>query len=141
MNKRPAGITVIAILYFILAGLSLLWAVLVLGVGGLSALVGSLFNAESLTVFGTSSGWTGFLGMVSGAVQIVVAFGLLGMKRWAWYLALVGVALNVLLGLGGMFSGGVYAFICASLGLVLPVAILVYLLSQGVRVAFGIGAK
>jgi hypothetical protein len=141
MKKRPAGITVIAILYFILAGLSLLWALLVLGVGGLSALVGSLFNAERLAAFGTTSGWTGFLGMISAAVQIVVAFGLLGMKRWAWYLALVGVVLNVLLGLGGMFRGSVYVLICGSLGLVLPVAILIYLLSRGVRSAFGIGAK
>ena len=38
--KRPTGITIIAIVYILLAILSLLWSGLISGVGGLSSLVG-----------------------------------------------------------------------------------------------------
>jgi hypothetical protein len=136
MNERPAGITVIAALYIALGIFSLLWGGLVLGVGGLSALFGSLFGAQNMTSFGAASAWTGYFGIVTAMVQIVVAFGLIAMKKWAWILALVGLALTVILGVIGMFIGGVFAFICGSLGLILPVIILIYLLSKGIRTAF-----
>jgi hypothetical protein len=68
----------------------------------------------------------------------VVAFGLLGTRRWAWYLALVGVGLSVLQGIVGLFSGGVFAFMCAGLGLVIPVIILIYLLQGRIQQVFGI---
>jgi hypothetical protein len=136
MKERPAGITVIAALFIALGIFSLLWGGLVLGIGGLSALFGSLFGAQNMTSFGNASAWTGYFGIVTAMVQIVVAFGLIAMKKWAWILALVGLALTVILGVIGMFIGGVFAFICGSLGLILPVIILIYLLSKGIRTAF-----
>ena len=74
------------------------------------------------------------------AVQFVVAFGLLAVKRWAWILALVGVALTVIEGVIGMLTGGPFAFMCGTLGLIVPVIILIYLLRPSVRSAFGVGA-
>lgn len=139
MKRRPTGITIIAVVYLILGVLSLLWSGLVLGVGGFSALFGSLFGAQNVAAFGGSSAWAGFLGIVSALVQIVVGVGLLQMARWAWYLALVGVGLTLLQGVLGIFGGGVMAFICGGIGLIIPIIILVYLLSKGVRAAFGIG--
>jgi hypothetical protein len=136
MKERPAGITVIVVIFFALGIFSLLWGALVLGIGGLSALFGSLFGAQNMTSFGNASAWTGYFGIVTALVQIVVAFGLIAMKKWAWILALVGLALTVVLGVIGMFTGGVFAFICGSLGLILPVIILIYLLSKGIRTAF-----
>lgn len=139
MKERPAGITVIAGLYIFLGCLSLLWGFLALGVGGLTALFGNLFGAQSVTAFGQSSAWTGYVGILTAIVQIVVAIGLIGMKKWAWYLAIVALALTVILGVFGVFTGGVFAFICGSLGLIVPVIILIYLLTRGVRHEFGIG--
>jgi hypothetical protein len=138
MKKRPIGVTIIAVVYIILAILSLLWSMLVFGVGGLTSLFGGLFGAEILAAFGVSSGWTGFLGILVAVVQLVVAFGLLAMKRWAWILALVAVALTVAQGMAGLFSGGPFGLMCGMLGLIVPVAILVYLLLPKTRDAFGV---
>ena len=136
--KRPTGITIIAVAYILLAILSLLWSGLVFGVGGLSSLFGGLFGADNVAAFGTSSAWSGFLGIITAIVQIVVAIGLLSMKRWAWFLALASVALTVVQGLVGIFGGGPFAFMCGILGLAIPLGILIYLLLPGIRRAFGI---
>lgn len=139
MKRRPTGITLIAIAYFILGFLSLLWSGLVFGVGGLSATFGSLFGAENIAMMGSSSVVSGFLGILTAIVQIAVGYGLWTLKRWGWYLALVGVGLSVLQGIMGMFYGGLFVFFCGLLGLLLPVGILLYLLSPRIRTLFGIG--
>ncbi len=135
--KRPTGITILAIVYLVLGILSLLWSGLVLGVGGLTSLFGGLFGAENVASFGTSSGWSGFLGILTAIVQIAVAIGLLSMKKWAWILALVGVALTILQGIIGILSGGLFAFFCGGIGLVIPLIVLGYLLLGSTRRAFG----
>jgi hypothetical protein len=138
--KRPTGITIIAIVYIVLVILSLLWSGLVFGVGGLSSLFGGLVGAERVAAFGASSGWAGFLGIVTAIVQFVVAIGLLSMKKWAWILALIGVGLTVVQGVIGLFAGGPFGFMCGGLGLIIPVIILIYLLRPAIRSAFGVGA-
>jgi hypothetical protein len=137
MKDRPAGITLIVILFFVLGGLSLLWSGLVFGVGGLSALVGDLFGADRITGFAESAGWSGFVGIFAAALQIIVAFGLLGMQKWAWALALISVGVTVVQGLIGMFTGGLFGFMCGGIGLIIPIIILIYLLTPKVRQAFG----
>ena len=138
MEKRPIGVSIIAVAYIILAILSLLWSGLVFGVGGLGSLLGGLFGAESLGAFGVSSAWTGFVGIIIAVVQLAVAFGLLAMKKWAWALALVGVALTVVEGIIGMFTGGPFGLMCGILGLIIPVFILVYLLLPKTRSVLGV---
>jgi hypothetical protein len=136
MKDKPAGVTLLVILFFALGGLSLLWGLLVLGVGGLSAFFGSLFNLESVLSFGNSSAWSGFFNIIAGVFQIVVGFGLLGMQKWAWYVAVIAVALGVVQGLIGLFGGGTFGFICGSLWLVIPIGVLVYLLTPSLRKAY-----
>ena len=135
--KRPIGITLIAILFIVLAVLSLLWSGLVFGVGGLSSLLAGLFGAQNIAAVGTSSAWSGFLGILAAGVQLVVGIGLFSLRRWAWILALFGVGLTVVQGIVGVFGGGPFAFMCGSLGLIIPVAILIYLLVPGTRQLFG----
>ena len=139
MEKRPVGISIIAVAYILLAILSLVWSGIVFGVGGLTSLFGGLFGADSVATFGASSGWAGFVGIIVAIVQFVIAFGLLAMKKWAWFLALIGVVLTVVEGFIGVFSGGPFAFMCGILGLMIPVIILVYLLLNSTRQAFGVG--
>jgi hypothetical protein len=136
MKDKPAGVALVIILFFALGGLSLVWGLLVLGVGGLSAFFGNLFNLESVLSFGNSSAWSGFFNIIAGVFQIVVGFGLLGMQKWAWYIAVIGVALAVVQGILGLFGGGTFGFICGSLWLVVPIAVLVYLLTPGPRKAY-----
>ena len=55
MKDKPAGITLLVILFFAPGVLSLLWGILVLGVGGVSAFFGGLFNPQGIASFGNSS--------------------------------------------------------------------------------------
>ena len=137
--KRPTGISVLFWVYLIMGILSLLWSGAILGVGGLSSFFGGLFGMENLTTFGTTNAWSGYIGIIAAVVQIIVAFGLLAMKKWAWVLALIGLGLTILQGIAGMFAGGIFAYICGSLGLIVPLIILFYLLRASIRAAFGIG--
>ena len=136
--KRPTGITISAIVYIVLAVLSLLWSGLVFGLGGMGSLFGGLFGAENVAALGTSGAWSGFLGIVAALVQIFVAIGLLSLKKWAWFLALISVALTVVQGIVGIFGGGPFAWMCGILGLLIPIGILIYLLLPGIRKAFGV---
>jgi hypothetical protein len=136
MTERPAGVTLIAIIFIGLGILSLLWSGLVFGIGGLSSLFAGLFNAETIAAFGTSSTWTGFLGILAAALQIVAGFGLLAMKKWAWILALVSIAVTIVQGLVGMFSSGLFIFLCGFFGLLIPIAMLIYLLRRETRAIF-----
>ena len=140
MKDRPAGIKVIAVFYLIFGVFSLLWSGLVLGVGGLSSLLGSLVGAQILAGFGNTSAWQGFLGLIAAGIQIVVGFGLLGMHKWVWYIALFGVGISVLQGVVLLFTGGLFGNFCGSLSLIIPVIILIYLLSSGIRKTFYIGS-
>jgi hypothetical protein len=136
--KRPTGINVLFWVYLIMGILSLLWSGMVLGIGGLSALVGGLFGLASVSDFASTSAWSGYIGLLAAMVQIIVAFGFLLMKKWAWYLAIIGLVLTVVQGILGMLAGGIFAFICGSLGLIVPAIILFYLLRADIRAAFEI---
>jgi len=137
MYNRPTGITILAIVFLFLGGLSLLWSLIVFGFGGVSWLTGAIFNATGMQSFGNSSAWQGFLGLLSAGVQIAVGIGLLGLKRWAWVLAFIGVGITVVQGIVGIFGGGFFAFCCGVLGLLIPAGIVFYLLRPEVRKAFG----
>lgn len=136
-NTRPAGITLLAIAFILLGLLSFIWSMLVFGVGAVASVTGAVVGAENMTTFGGANAWQGIIGIVGAVVDFIVAFGLLGLRRWAWLWALIAVGLNVVLGVLGLFSGGFWAFCCGILGLIVPGAILYYLLRPDVRRAFG----
>ena len=71
-------------------------------------------------------------------MQIVVGFGLLGMKKWAWYLATIAIALNVIQGMLQIFTGGLYGFMCGSIAIILPIIVLVYLLTPSICQVFNV---
>jgi hypothetical protein len=136
MKQRPGGITILAIIYILLAVLSILWALLIMGVGGMAGFTGMLFGAEGMASAGGNWFWGAMLAFGLAILQLVVAFGLLGLKRWAWLLALVAVGLTFVQGIIGLFGGGLGAFLCGAIGLVIPAGILFYLLRPHVRAAF-----
>ncbi|MFN2118731.1 MAG: hypothetical protein ACK2U0_16230 [Candidatus Promineifilaceae bacterium] len=137
MKVRPLGITLLAIVFIALGLLSFLWSLLVFGVGGLNSLFSSIFTLSPQLSSGL---WSGVVGMLGGAVQLATGIGLLGIKRWGWYLAFLAIGLNVILGVLGLFSGGILACLCGTVGLIIPVAIVIYLIQPRIRDLFGIGA-
>jgi hypothetical protein len=136
MKARPTGITILAIIFIALGLISFLWSLLVFGFGGVSSLFGSIFTLSPQV---SSNLWSGFVGMIGGAVQLATGIGLLGTKTWSWYLAFIAIGLNIVLGLLGLFSGGLLSFFCAAIGLIIPVAIAVYLLRPEIRNLFRVG--
>ena len=70
-------------------------------------------------------------------MQLVTGFGLLALKRWAWFLAFLAVAITFIQGVTGIFGGGFFALCCGVLGLIVPAAILFYFLRRDTRQAFG----
>lgn len=137
MKVRPTGITLLAWVFILLGILSFIWSLIVFGVGGIGSLFGSIFTLSPQL---SSNLWAGFVGMAGGAVQLATGIGLLQVKSWAWYLAFLAIGLNVIQGLLGLFSGGILACLCGTIGLIIPVAIAIYLLRPEIRNLFGIGS-
>lgn len=141
MKKRPIWITIIAAFFLILGLLSLIWSGLVFGVSGLTSAFTGLFGAENMNAAASSGVWSGFFGIVAGAVQIAVGIGLLRLKTWAWYLAVLAIGLSVIQGLIGLFNGSTFAILCGAMWLLIPVVVLVYLTRASMRELFGVGNK
>ncbi len=137
MQQRPTGITVLALIYILLAGLSLLWSLFVFGFGGITATFGALFGADAIASGGMNNVVGGVLGIITAVVELIVAFGLWKLRPWAWLLAIIAVGLNVVNGVLGMFSGGLWTFCCGLFGLIIPAGILIYLFRPHVKRAFG----
>lgn len=129
--KRPIGVWIIGIIAFLAGVLRILAGLTALGIGGL-ALTGSL-GQESGVSGGEALG-IGVFNLVVGIVVLLFALSFLALKRWAWtammliqWLTIIAVVLQF------VFDG----FNWASLvGIVIPVLLIVYLGSKGVRRAF-----
>jgi uncharacterized membrane protein (DUF2068 family) len=137
VQQRPGGVTLIALAFIVLGVLSLLWSLVVFGFGGLAWMTGAIFDATGMAASGSSSTWQGFIGLLGASVQLITGFGLLALKRWAWFLAFIAVGITVIQGITGIFGGGFFALCCGVLGLLIPAGILFYLLRRDVRQAFG----
>ena len=136
-TTRPTGVTLLGIAFILLGLLSLFWSLLVFGFGAVTGVVGTLFGDGVLATVGGAQTIQGIIGIIAAVIDLVVAYGLLALKRWAWLLALIGVGVNVVSGVLGLFSGGFVAICCGVIGLIIPAGIVFYLLQPEVRQAFG----
>jgi uncharacterized membrane protein (DUF2068 family) len=130
-------VTLLAAVFILLGIMSLLWSLIVFGLGSLTWLTAAIFDATGMAATGSSNTWQGFVGLFSASLQLVTGFGLLALKRWAWFLAFAAVAVTVVQGVSGILGGGFFALCCGVFGLIIPAAMLFYLLRRDVRQAFG----
>ena len=137
VTERPSGVTILAVIYILLGLLSLVWSLLVFGVGAVTGLTGAIVGAENMTSFGSANFWGGIIGVAGATLDFIIAYGLLNLRPWGWMLALIGLAITVITGVLGLMSGGFFAICCGILGLLVPAGILFYLLQPEVRKAFG----
>ena len=134
---RPQGVTIIAILAFIggifaiVAGLGLTVLGGILG-GALAAsgeAAGGMFGGL-LAIFGI-----GTLGL--GIAEIVVGWGLWGLKAWAWAVSVIVFIVNIMLTLLTALGGNSLISISTLIGIAIPAIILYYLMTPPVKAAFG----
>lgn len=129
--KRPIGVWIIGILALIGGILRILAGLTALGIGGL-ALTGSLGQENGVS--GGEALGIGVFELVVGIAVLFFALSFLRLRRWAWtammlvqWVTLIAVVLQF------VFDG----FNWSSLvGVIIPVLLIVYLGSRGVRRAF-----
>jgi len=98
---RPLGVSVIAVLTWLLGALWALAGFSVIGFTHLGArLLGSMTDADMLQRFTTGLGSLLGIGLlVLAAFYLIVGFGLWSLKNWARVLTIVFVGIGLLLGL------------------------------------------
>lgn len=123
--SRPTGVTIIAALYIISAliliieGLAL--AFLVTGILGLG---GGLGLAAGLPV------------IIIGIIDLIIAWGLLSLKRWARIVAIIFAILSLISGLMGLFSPSLITLVMSLVTVIVNILILWYLFKPEVKSAF-----
>jgi drug/metabolite transporter (DMT)-like permease len=137
IKKRPTGVTIIAIL-IIIGGILLLLA----GIGGVA--VGSLFISQ---IIGLGFVIIGAIILAVGIGYLVVSYGLLKGKRWAWTITVVllfiGIAINIASIIFGSFAINmdISTFLTANsgniAGIIISVIILYYMYRPHVKSYFG----
>jgi hypothetical protein len=128
--QRPTGITIIAILGFIVGILAILGGALVVGVAG-----SGMLSSYGMGMF---SGFISFFGgivIIVGFLAIFVSWGMWSGKTWAWYLAVVLYALGVVFGLISLAGGALTGIV----SLLIEILLLWYMFRPHVKAYFGIG--
>jgi uncharacterized membrane protein (DUF2068 family) len=97
MAERPLGITIISILGFIGAFLTV--------IGGIALSSLGTFLTAMLGPLGALGALAGIALIVVGIVQFVISYGLWKMKKWAFYIEMILLALGVVLGILSLVTG------------------------------------
>lgn len=143
MNK-PAGVIVIAILYFVGAAILLLAGIgFIVGGGAIAAMMsqqGQAGGSGLATLMGALGAGVGIFFMIWGAVDVLVGVGLLKLKSWARMVAIVFAGIGACFQLFGLVSSlahfniGSFVFTLIILGI--QALIIWYLLKPEVKAAF-----
>jgi hypothetical protein len=129
MRQRPIGITLLSTLA-LLAGIGAAFqAFTSLDPGS----VGPVGNVQAGGGFGPAA--IGY--MIAAGIYVQLSYGPWDMKRWAWFLAPALAIVHVAFNIGGALVGGP-TWALAGVGSVIPLVILAYLVTAGVRRAFRI---
>jgi len=142
--NRPAGVTVIAVLEFLVAALCILLGLgAMLGGGFLATFMsqsGAQGNAAGAGIMGAIGAGVGIVFLIFAALYVLVGWGMLGLKGWARIVTLVLAGLGILgslLGLATTFLHfNVLALFWIAIRLAIAGWIMWYLLQPNVSAAF-----
>jgi len=141
---RPTGVTVIAVLDFLGAGLCILGGLgMMLGGGFIASIInqqGGQGSAGAAGVFAGVGVVIGFVCLIVAAIDIVLAIGLLKLKEWARIVTIVLTAIFGALVLLGLLSSFIHfnpiATVIRICVLAIQAFIIMYLLKPEVKAAF-----
>jgi hypothetical protein len=131
-DQRPLGVTIIGIVGILVGCLALLLglAATVFGTAFVYSSTGGI--GEILSVFGGLIGIVGVVIVLAAVAELIVCWGLLSRKYWAWLVALILEALGVIGSLGTLMGN-----LAAALpGLAIGAVVIWYLLQPHVRAWF-----
>ncbi len=128
-RSRPTGISIIAVLLFIMAALDIVYGILAM------MRVATFVTPSGVAVMVQISPW-GFL--LSGLLAFLVGYGLWTLRGWAFWAVVILEIANLIFGTILLFS--VYNVWAVLLSMVIPAVILIYFFADShVREAFNIG--
>jgi hypothetical protein len=140
---RPTGVTVLAILYFIGAGLCVLGGIAMFVGGGFMATLanqGQAGSAGGAAFLAGMGAFAGVLILVFGAIYALLGWGLLKLKNWARIITIVLLGISIAFQLLGLLTTlahfSVVAFIWTVFWLAVDALIIWYLLKPEVKAAF-----
>jgi hypothetical protein len=127
--QRPLGVTILAILQLIAGFLGLCFPTVLLIGGTLVAFLGPV--GTFVGVLGIIAGLLMLLGPV---LHLLVAYGALNLRKWAWWLGLIATGVDVLSAALNVWNG--VGLVAAIIPVGFSLIVFVYLLTPGVRQAF-----
>lgn len=134
--KRPAGVTIIAVLAIIYGIFSLLLALLgLLGSALLASGVGTVKYSAGVLIYATITD------AILGILYLAFGIGAFSLKRWAWTAGVVALVLDIVRQIVGVIMHGFSASNAVGFIITIVIALVVlwYLFRPTVRAAFGIG--
>lgn len=145
--NRPGGVTVIAVLEFLVGALCILGGLAVMLGGGFLATIlsqsGAQGGAAGAGILGALGAAMGVVFLIFGALYILVGWGMLKLKQWARIVTMVFAGLGILGSLFALAGAFVHFHVFVLFWVVVRVAIagwiLWYLLQPNVSAAFNAG--
>lgn len=134
MTQRPTGVTILAVLCVIGGLLALIFGSLFTFMGPTIAAQAAAADEAAAMATGPMMMGFGVFGLIMGLLYLITAYGLFGLKPWAWMVAVVVQVLALVSHLAGFFQGQVAG---AVVGLLIAGGILFYLMRPHVKAAFG----
>jgi hypothetical protein len=129
IQERPAGITLLAILQLIAGLLGLcIPTILLLGGTALTLVGGGIVGGLGIVV--------ALLMFIAPALHLLVAFGALNLRPWAWWLGVIATGLDVFGVIINLWNGA--GAIAALFPAFFSVLVFIYLMTPNVRKAFKI---
>jgi hypothetical protein len=136
--NRPTGVTVIAILSFLGAGLLVLFGCALLFGGAIIATLGMSVPAAMVGV-GVAIAAVFFFGLA--ALDVVTGIGLLNMRNWARVITIVLVGLGLFFAVLGLLSGllhfRIFLMFREAIIAAIDLWVLTYLFKPDIKQAFG----
>lgn len=133
VQQRPVGVTIISILAILSGAIGICWAITLSGFAAAGWMTGALFGADGLQNWGNTALIGAISGVLGAVLSLVFGIGAWRLKPWAWWVGVIAMVINLVNPIISLINGDIVPGI---FGMIIPGALLIYLLIPGTRQAF-----